>query len=267
VTLVRSLSRALTILVGIAALGFALAVAVAPTQVIVAVPPLEPVVDATRDLDGTLVLAGAAVTVGLLATYFARSGRTTEETVDRAMDARKTRPPETVTVDPGTVTGDAIQREYDDIDSPEDLDDVIPSLRRTAVAVERAVTSADSATASERVAHGKWTDDTLAAAVLGEAVPIPVTARLRGWLDPESETRRRLARVVEAVETRLANGADTARAGKEKPAPASEPDDSESGGLVVTLADDASRTVDESRFGDIRLGSRLDGLVGGDGDE
>lgn len=205
-TLARRLARLSTILVGAGTLLFAVAVAVAPAQVLAAVPPLEPVVEATRDLDGSLVLVVASGVVGLLASRLARSGTSPDETVDPEMDAESARLPESVAVDPGTVTGDALQRAYDSVESPTDLESVADGLRETAVAVERAVTGADAATASQRVAAGEWTDDDLAAAVLGGDVPLPVTARLRGWLDPEGEAKRRLARVIDAVESRLDGG-------------------------------------------------------------
>lgn len=205
-TLARRLGKLLTVLGGAATLLFAVVVAVAPDQILVAFPPLEPVVETARDLDGSLVLAAASVVVGLLASQLARSGTTPAETVDPEMDAESARLPESVAVDPGTVSGDALQRAYDAVESPADLDALADGLRSTAEAVERTTTGADSETATRRIAAGEWTDDALAAAVLGGEVPLPVTARLRGWLDPEGEAKRRLARVIDAIETRLDGG-------------------------------------------------------------
>lgn len=205
-TLARRFGQLLTVVAGVGALLFAVAVAIAPEQVFAAVPPLEAVVETTQDIDGSLVLAAASIVVGLLASRLARSGTSPEKTVDPEMDAESARRPESVAVDTGTVTGEALQRAYETVESPADLEVVADGLRETAVAVERAVAGVDPETASQRVVTGEWTDDDLAAAVLGGDVPLPVTARLRGWLDPEGEAKRRLDRVIDAVETRLDGG-------------------------------------------------------------
>ncbi|MFB6242608.1 MAG: hypothetical protein ABEH80_00795 [Halobaculum sp.] len=193
--------------VGLSALGGAVAVAVAPERVVATLPALEPVVGAASEFDGTILLAVTAGFVGLAATLLSRSGRAPSETTDQRMDARRSRPVESVAVRPGTVTGDGIDRTYDAVEDPDDLGTVAESLQSTAVAVEAAAAGVDRETASERVADGEWTDDEVAAAVLGDSVPLPVTARLRGWLDTEAETRRRLRRTVDALDRRM-EGAD-----------------------------------------------------------
>src|SRR6056297_248601 len=55
--------------------------------------------------------------------------------------------------------------------------------------------------AESAVATGAWTDDRTAAALLGdESGPhFSLVARLRAWLDPAAERRRRVERAVEAV--------------------------------------------------------------------
>ena len=200
-SVVSRLSRLFWIVVttvGLSALGGAVAVAVAPERVVATLPALEPVVGAASEFDGTILLAVTAGFVGLAATLLSRSGRAPSETTDQRMDARRSRPVESVAVRPGTVTGDGIDRTYDAVEE---------SLRSTAVAVEAVAAGVDRETASERVADGEWTDDEVAAAVLGDSVPLPVTARLRGWLDTEAETRRRLRRTVDALDRRM-EGAD-----------------------------------------------------------
>ena len=71
-------------------------------------------------------------------------------------------------------------------------------LQETAVeALE--IAGEDRTVAHRRVEQGAWTDDDLAAGFLGDAVPVPLLARLRGWLDGASEGRRRLLRSIDAV--------------------------------------------------------------------
>jgi hypothetical protein len=207
VSLVGRVFAGLAAFGGIGTLAVAVAIGIAPDRVVEAVPVLNPLVAATRDLGGQVVLAAASAAVGLVATYLSRRGRTSpDRATDPVLDARRTRPAETVTVDPGTVTGGAIQSAYDDVSTAAELDAVAADLRETAVAVEEAVTGVDHRSAARRVEAGKWTDDAVAAAVLGEEAPLPVTARLRAWLDPEAEVQRRLRRTVAAVETRLDGG-------------------------------------------------------------
>lgn len=195
---------------GVAALVAAAAVATAPDRVIEAVPATEPLVDATREFDGTLLLAAVGGLVGLLATAMARVGAAPSSTTDATMDARRSDPPETVSVPDGTVTGDAVDRTFEQVRHPSDLETIADDLRATAVAIERAV--GEPSRAEDAVASGEWTDDDLAAAVLSESVAVPVLARLRAWLDPEAEARRRLRRVVTALERRL-DGPDGDRVG------------------------------------------------------
>ncbi|MEZ3114610.1 hypothetical protein RYH80_01565 [Halobaculum sp. MBLA0147] len=186
---------------GVAALVVAAAVATAPDRLIETVPATEPLVDATREFDGTLLLAAVGGLVGLLATAMARVGAAPSSTTDATMDARRSDPPETVSVPDGTVTGDAVDRTFEQVRHPRDLEAIADDLRGTAVAIERTVGNPKDA--EEAVVTGGWTDDDLAAAVLSESVAVPVLARLRAWLDPEAEARRRLRRVVTALERRL----------------------------------------------------------------
>jgi len=74
---------------------------------------------------------------------------------------------------------------------------------RSELAALAAETYADAAnvspaTAEQAVHSGEWTGDDLAAGVLAGGVPR--WARLRLWLTPERERRRRIARTVRAIE-------------------------------------------------------------------
>lgn len=108
------------------------------------------------------------------------------------------RPPEATSVDPATVSGAAADRAIADVASLEEARELRGDLRETAVdALRAAGESPDDA--RERLDRGEWTDDELAAGFLGDAAPVPLLARLRGWLDESAEGRRRLTRSVDAV--------------------------------------------------------------------
>lgn len=108
------------------------------------------------------------------------------------------RPPEATSVDPTTVSGYATDRAIGRVDSLDDARALRDDLRETAVDALR-VAGDDPETARRRLEQGEWTDDDLAAGFLGETVPVPLLARLRGWLDGAAEGRRRLDRSVDAV--------------------------------------------------------------------
>lgn len=108
------------------------------------------------------------------------------------------RPPESVSVDPATVSGYAADETIDRVDSLEDARSHRDDLRETAAAALQTAGENQDA-ARRRIEQGAWTDDDLAAGFLGDTVPVPLLARLRGWLDEAAEGRRRLVRSVDAV--------------------------------------------------------------------
>lgn len=81
---------------------------------------------------------------------------------------------------------------------------VRPILRETLVDV-LAAGDHDQEEAAAAVSNGDWTDNQVAAAVLSESVSSPqsVAGRLRGWLFPERELRRR----VEVAVSEMASAA------------------------------------------------------------
>jgi len=108
------------------------------------------------------------------------------------------RPPESTNVDPATVSGYTADEAIARVDSLAEARALRDDLQETAVeALE--IAGEDRAAAHRRVEQGAWTDDDLAAGFLGDAVPVPLLARLRGWLDGASEGRRRLLRSIDAV--------------------------------------------------------------------
>ena len=74
------------------------------------------------------------------------------------------------------------------------------ALARTAVGVYAEHERVDPATARAAVEGGEWTDDRTAAAFLAEGEPTPtVLERVRLWLTPERERRRRVDRTIAAI--------------------------------------------------------------------
>lgn len=199
----RRLFEAVVWTFGVAALVVAAGVAVAPTATTGLLPAVGSLTELLWGVDERVLLAGVAAVTGLLALGLSRIGVSGDPATDPAMDGRRGQAVEAVAVSPETLTGSGLDRTFDRVRDTDGLDGVTERLRATAVAVERTAAGVDRETARDRVARGAWTDDDLAAAVLGESVPVPVVARLRAWLDEEREARRRLRRTVAAVETRL----------------------------------------------------------------
>ncbi|USZ68344.1 hypothetical protein NGM10_01060 [Halorussus salilacus] len=85
------------------------------------------------------------------------------------------------------------------------MEAVRSTLAETAAGVHARGGGLSSEEARKAVETGAWTDDPTAAAFLaGEDGPeFPLSARLREWLDPAAERRRRVERTVSAVESAL----------------------------------------------------------------
>jgi hypothetical protein len=71
-------------------------------------------------------------------------------------------------------------------------------LADTAVSAYAQREGVSQSNAAEAIEQGRWTDDPLAAGVVGNEVPR--RARLRLWLAPERERRRRIERTTAAIE-------------------------------------------------------------------
>jgi hypothetical protein len=165
------------------------------------VPDTAPVQTVFRTLSSleprTVGLAVAAVTGILLLTLllFSRPTKATDETFRRLRDA----PPENV-----TVTGvDQAGTEFD-ADISAGRSNKRDQLRKIAVA-EVAFDNGETA-AEDVVATGKWTENRPAALFVGDEVEPTLFERLRTWLDPESEHRRRMLATIEAIETKAEEG-------------------------------------------------------------
>lgn len=134
------------------------------------------------------------VVAGLVVAIRAESGG--DETPE--LVGSEERPPEATNVDPATVSGYTADRAIGDVASLDGARDLRDDLQETAVDALRAAGESPEG-ARRRIEQGEWTDDDLAAGFLGDAAPIPLLARLRGWLDGGAEGRRRLRRSVDAV--------------------------------------------------------------------
>ena len=179
------------VLVGAAALVFT------PDAVAPAENALAPVSDAVEGLERTQLLMSIAGVVGAMAALVVAIQKLSGgEPAPRLVDGG--RPPEATSVDPATVSGYTADRAIAAVESLDDARTLRDDLRETAIDALRTA-GEPREDARRRIERGEWTDDDLAAGFLGDTVPVPLLARLRGWLDGGAEGRRRLRRSVDAV--------------------------------------------------------------------
>jgi hypothetical protein len=149
----------------------------------------------------TALLAGSLV-VGLCSVFAGWLGGLLGGGSPTAFDVAVDSPPEDVTATEGRLFAADIDAAIDDAVAGDDaaMDTVTERLAAaatTAYAIGGGVSQAD---ARRAVRAGTWTDDAVAAALLSPTEPQSLLARLRLWLDPESERRRRIRRTVDAIE-------------------------------------------------------------------
>lgn len=196
----RLLRRGLLTLALLALLGAAAVLLLAPELLALVEDALTPVYDQVAEYESDQLLntvVGAIALVALLVVAIRKLSGATGES-EPVLVGDDERPPESVTVDPATVSGYAADEAIDRVDSLEDARALRDDLRETAVAALQTAGESPEA-ARRRIERGAWTDDDLAAGFMGDAVPVPLLARLRGWLDDAAEGRRRLVRSVDAV--------------------------------------------------------------------
>ncbi|MFB6193689.1 MAG: hypothetical protein ABEI75_01370 [Halobaculum sp.] len=198
--MIRRVLTAAVAAAAVAVLAVAVGLALAPTATLGVLPAPERVLAASREFGGRIAVGVVGAALVSLAWRFAGSGGRIR--TDDRLDTTRGPPPETVAVDPRTVAGGGIDERLARLAERGEPGAVGDLLRERAVAVER-TTGVDRETARDRVARGAWTDDRLAAAVIGEETPVPVAARLRAWLDPAGETRRRVRHTLDALDDRL----------------------------------------------------------------
>ncbi|WP_053949037.1 DUF7269 family protein [Halolamina sediminis] len=204
------LRRGLLTLTLLALLGVAAALLLAPELLAPAEGVLTPIYDQISEYDTDQLLntaVGAIAAMALLVVAIRKLSGTTGE-ADPVLVGDDERLPESVNVDPATVTGYAADEALDGVESLDDARQYRNDLRETAVSALQTAGESPEA-ARRRIEQGAWTDDDLAAGFLGDAAPVPLLARLRGWLDEAAEGRRRLVRSIDAVAT-LATAPDAA---------------------------------------------------------
>lgn len=183
---------------GLAALSVAALLAVVPDAVVERLPAVAVIAERVERVGGRTAVGVVGGTLVTLAWRFLGAGGAFSP--DDRLDGPTTRLPERVDTDPTTIAGDGLDRAFDR--TP--VSEIGDRLRSRVVAVER-LAGADEATACERVSAGNWTEDRLAASVVSSELSVPVSARLRAWLDPDTERRRRLRRTLDALDARLAS--------------------------------------------------------------
>ncbi|MFC7070505.1 DUF7269 family protein [Halobaculum lipolyticum] len=189
-------------LIATAVLSLATGVIVSEQSLISVLPFTAPAFDFLGELDPETVLTGGAILVGVIGGLLGLKRwidgiSPTETGADDTM-------PEEVTVDPATVSGADIDHVLEAGESAHHVEEARGGLADTAVAVLETTQDVSPETAEEHVKTGTWTDDSLVAGFLGSEAPVPLVARLRGWLNPVSERRRRIDRSVTAIERALA---------------------------------------------------------------
>jgi len=198
------------VLGGLGAAATALAgVFVLAPGVVRGIEPVAVAVDWLAGVDPTLVVLAGSVVVALYVLVSARTGGTAGTSSGAAdpFAAAVDDPPEAVTTDRRRVTAERVDRAVDRAvgRGGRPLQDVRDHLERTAAAAyaERERVGAERARAA--VGAGAWTDDETAAAFLAdERGPQPgIGARLRLWLVPKRERRRRIERTTGAIERLL----------------------------------------------------------------
>jgi len=204
------LRRGLLTLSLLALLGAVAALLLAPELIAPAEDAMTPIYDQVAEYETDQLLNTAVGTIALIALIVGAirklSGISGE--ADPVLVADDERLPESVSVDPATVTGYATNEAVNGVESLDDARQYRNDLRETAVAALQAGGESPEV-ARRRIEQGAWTDDDIAAGFLGDAVPVPLLARLRGWLDEAAEGRRRLVRSINAVAT-LATAPDAA---------------------------------------------------------
>jgi hypothetical protein len=182
--------------VGLLATAVAVVLTVAPAvagESLVAV--LGTVSPTTALLAGSLVVGVCAAVAGWLGGVLVGDSPT-------AFDVAADSPPETVTATESRLVAADIDAAIDDAVAGDDaaMDAVTERLAAAATTAYAVGSSTSQASARQAVRAGTWTDDAVAAALLSPTEPQSLLARLRLWLDPESERRRRIRRTVGAIE-------------------------------------------------------------------
>lgn len=152
-------------------------------------------------LDPSLALVGGSLLVGLCAALAAWLGGG-DDGSGTAFDAAVDQPPEAVTATESALVAAEVDAAIDDAVAGDEaaMDAVTRRLAEAATTAHAIGAGVSRESACQAVRSGAWTEDAVAAALLDPSTPQSLLARLRLWLDPESERRRRIRRTVDAIE-------------------------------------------------------------------
>lgn len=158
------------------------------------------VVKSVQAVDGTVVLVLCGIGLGLyglVAAWVAGPEDTTATSFDTAIDT----PPESVAASDATLVGAATDASFDNaVDWDEAaMSTIVDRLRATAAETYALAADTDPQAAQQAITAGTWTDDDVATALLAPDTPQPLLARLRLWLDAESERERRIRRTIDEI--------------------------------------------------------------------
>ncbi|MBV0900243.1 DUF7269 family protein [Haloarcula salina] len=181
--------------VGLSATALAAALVFAPAAL------GESLVAVAGALDPSLALVGGSLLVGLCAALAAWLGGD-DGGSGTAFDAAIDYPPEAVTATESALVAAEVDAAIGDAVAGDDeaMDAVTRRLTEAATTAHAVGAGVPRESARRAVRSGAWTEDAVAAALLDPSEPHSLLARLRLWLDPESERRRRIRRTVDAIE-------------------------------------------------------------------
>lgn len=154
-----------------------------------------------------MVVAGVAIGLYLLVAGRIHVDRQETSPAARRFDRALDVPPEVVTADRRMVAAETLDADVAMAikHGGSHLQEIRAILREAAILIEVDVTGESVDRASGRIDDGEWTDHETAGWFLAESTRDrpPLLARLRLWLRPERERRRRIVETVEAIERRL----------------------------------------------------------------
>lgn len=166
---------------------------------------LSAVVSVLESRDPKRLLIGLGAAVGLYAVWAARAsspGGPASDGPAARFEADEARP-EAVSATARIRTGEDLDERIAAACAGDEkaLEAVRSNLVDTAVSAYARSADRTPAEARREIHSGAWTDDPIAAAFLADdrGPGFRILARLRSWLDPVAERRRRIERTVEAV--------------------------------------------------------------------
>ena len=179
-------------------------------DLVLGVGPLGGLVERLSGTDPKMLALGSGLLAALYLGLAARP-RSDPETAappspaEARFEMAATAPPEAVTAERQAVAAESVDEDVSRaVSEGEDaLREVRSQLRLTATSAYADVAAVPPGQARDRIDRGEWTRDPVAATFLaGSEGPDPsLRMRLRRWLVPARERRRRIERTIGAIET------------------------------------------------------------------